>query len=52
VEGKEVRVFFFLNKKEAKKTLPSGARAGWPSTRAREKKFFGSFFQKKNRFLT
>jgi hypothetical protein len=39
--------FFFVNKKEAKKTLPGGLWQRW-CQRPAEQKFFASFFQKRS----
>jgi hypothetical protein len=50
-QGEEARIFFFLKKKEAKKTFPAGTRAGLSSAHASGQKFFGSFFQKRTRLL-
>jgi hypothetical protein len=46
--GYEGRVFFFLKKKEAKKTFPVCTRARASSKRG---KVFWFFFSKKNRLL-
>jgi hypothetical protein len=45
--GREVRVFFFLKKKEAKKTLPACARAGRLARAQADKVFLLLFLQKK-----
>jgi hypothetical protein len=49
---KQVRVFFFVNEKEAKKTLlvPVGPAGGTPA-RSGANVFLVLFFQKKNCFL-
>jgi hypothetical protein len=51
-KGREGRVFFFVNKKEAKKTLILGACASATPAAQRNQKFFASFFQKRSCFLT
>jgi hypothetical protein len=51
LDGKGSKIFFFVNKKEAKKTLLNLARAG-DTPEGQCAKVFCFFFSKKKRLLT